>query len=496
MRYFLLLTVLLAAMLGAEEVLVWQDEFNVGSLNKQYWTPEVGFVRNERAAQIYRADRVAVRGGSLQLTATYSSRGYPNPYLNKGNAGAWQSTRPSADYASGAVNSLGKFSMRYGRVEIRAKFNVASGAWPALWMLGSLQAPPPSEDVLTFWNMVRNCPWPACGEIDILEYATRDDAPAQAARDRRTVWSTFHWGDSWQGAAYKHFGKTRLFDDLDQSNFAKAPWHRYGMTWTPDRITLTCDDLEVITMATADMRNPASGKSPFRENYFHFILNLALGSMANPPPPNGKGYPITFAIDYVRVWQDPTVIGSGILLKGKEDKFAHLTSNCPTARLFVPTDAREGKSGDLALGRSPAVLGGFAPTHALTLSSEVTLPARASAPILTLCADEKTYLEVIRGKGNTAAIRLIRAGKRAALSASFPLEPGRHTLRLTTSATDGTTLTLGETELLRDATLHLAANEPIRFITFAARPSSAPSPNKPAAASRTLLLHALNLQLP
>ena len=495
MRRLLLSLVFLSATLGAEEVLVWQDEFNVGTLNKQFWTPEVGFVRNERAAQIYRADRVAVRGGSLQLTATYSSRGYPNPYLNKGNPGAWQSTRPSADYASGSVNSLGKVSVRYGRVEIRAKFNVASGAWPALWMLGSLQAPPPSGDVLSFWNMVTNCPWPACGEIDILEYATRDDAPAQAARDRRTVWSTFHWGDSWQGAAYKHFGKTRLFDDLDQASFAKAPWHRYGMTWTPDRITLTCDDLEVISMATADMRNPASGKSPFRENYFHFILNLALGSMANQPPPNGKGYPITFAVDYVRVWQDPTVIGSGLLLQGRERTFAHLASNCPTARLLIPTDARESKEGDLALGRSPAVLGGFSPANALTLTAEVTLPSRANAPILALCAGEKTYLELIRGKGNTAALRLSREGKRAALSAPFPLEPGRHALRLTTSAANGTTLTLGETELLRDAALHLAPNEPIRFVTLGALPASAPNPNKPSTASRSLLLHSLNLHL-
>ena len=476
------------AVLSAEEVLVWQEEFAGTKLDRAKWTPEVGFVRNERAAQIYRADRISVLGGALRLTATHSSRPYPNPYLGKGNPKAWQSSRAGANYASGSVNSLGKVAVRYGRVEIRAKFNVASGAWPALWMLGSLQPPVPEGEALSFWNMITNSPWPQCGEIDILEYATRDDAgnPAQA---RRTVWSTFHWGDGWQGAAYKHFGKTRLFDDLDQSDFSRAPWHRYGMRWTPERITLTCDDQEVISMATADMTNPASGKSPFREHYFHFILNLALGSMANQPPDNGKGYPITFAVDYVRLWQDPTVPGSGLQLLGRERTFAHLSGPCPPLRALIPTDAREAKTGDLAITRSPIVLGGFPPAQTLKLTLALTLPARSGGTLLALCASDQDALRLHRAASGACTLLLTRAGQAPRKLATFTLPPGRHALTLAYTASGGLTLLADGTECCRLPEAPLGPDAPIRFITLGGAPSADRSPSP----LRGLILHAAEL---
>ena len=45
-------------------------------------------------------------------------------------------------------------SWQYGRIEARIKLPFGKGVWPAFWMLG--------EDIST-------TPWPACGEIDIME---------------------------------------------------------------------------------------------------------------------------------------------------------------------------------------------------------------------------------------------------------------------------------------------------------------------------------------
>lgn len=485
-----LLVGLFAGPLGAEEVLVWQEEFNGPGLDKGKWTPEVGFVRNERAAQIYRADRLSVRGGALHITAIHAARGFKNPYLEKGDRPTWQSTRPQAQYASGSVNSLGKFSMRYGRVEIRAKFNVASGAWPALWMLGTLQSAPPPGDPIATWKAFMATPWPNCGEIDILEYATRDDNPAAAATDRRKVYATFHWGNNWAGPGYLHTGKTLQVEDLDQAAFAKAAWHRYGMNWTPERITLTCDDRPVISLPTAEMQNPGSGKSPFRENYFHFILNLALGGMANPPPANGKGYPMTFAIDYVRVWQNPEVAGSGLRIKDREWCFDHLTAREASTQLLMPADAKRTKQGALVIGRSPAVLGAFSPTRAFTLTLDATLPARATGTLLGLCAGEEASIRLVRRSATAYAFVPVQAGKAGPRRAPFAIAPGRHRLEVAYSSTGGTRLSVDGEELFHDETLHFASPEAaVRFITLGGGPTErTPSP------LRGLVVHKLELK--
>lgn len=126
-----------AAEISGAEVLVWHDEFEGETLDLSKWTAETGLVRNDRAAQLYRNDpeNLSVSGGALRLTATHAAEGYANPYFGKRED--WRGDTASKAYASGAVNSFGKLSMRYGRVEVRARFGVASGVWPAIWMLGS-----------------------------------------------------------------------------------------------------------------------------------------------------------------------------------------------------------------------------------------------------------------------------------------------------------------------------------------------------------------------
>lgn len=52
------------------------------------------------------------------------------------------------------INTNGTASIRYGRVEVRAKLPKGDFIWPAIWML-------PEESVYGVW--------PASGEIDIVE---------------------------------------------------------------------------------------------------------------------------------------------------------------------------------------------------------------------------------------------------------------------------------------------------------------------------------------
>ncbi|CAM9467152.1 unnamed protein product [Heterosigma akashiwo] len=59
---------------------------------------------------------------------------------------------------SGRLNSNGKFSFQYGRIEVRARLPRGNWLWPAIWMLPT---------VFTYGN------WPTSGEIDLVESGQR-----------------------------------------------------------------------------------------------------------------------------------------------------------------------------------------------------------------------------------------------------------------------------------------------------------------------------------
>ena len=73
------------------------------------------------------------------------------------------------DYLTAGVTSKGKFAFQYGQVQIRARFKSAQGAWPALWMLGAEK------------------PWPANGEIDLMEHLNFDNKVYQTIHSEYTI---------------------------------------------------------------------------------------------------------------------------------------------------------------------------------------------------------------------------------------------------------------------------------------------------------------------
>lgn len=488
----------------AAEVLVWHDEFEGEALDGAKWTAEQGLVRNDRAAQLYRANpaNLTVADGALRLTATFDEAGYPNPFYGRNGWEDWRSYIKSKPYASGSVNSFGKFSMRYGRVAVRARFSVASGAWPAIWMLGTTQTPPADlDDAVAFWRAVSTVPWPQCGEIDLMEYATRDgDGAEAAALARQTIHSTLHWGDSWTGAAYKMDGGTLLCKDLDQANLAAAAWHEYGLEWTPERLAITFDGEPVLVRDPGALAAPQSGETPFVDNLFHFVLNLALGSMANDPPTDGAGYPIAHEIDYVRVWQDPEVTGNRLLIGGKAPAFAGFVCDDPDAAPLIPADATVGADGGLTLAGGPLAIGGFAPTTAFTLTAEVTVPEGATGTLLGFRSGAHEVRIASRAAGELSAF--YDGWSQVAGAQTVALAPGRHHIRLTydsarpsvagaarDSATSGTRVWVDGALAYASPGL-VWAGTAVPFLTFGNDASDAP--DSPMAG---LTVHAATLRL-
>jgi beta-glucanase (GH16 family) len=165
-------------------------------------------------------------------------------------------------YTSARLLSKNKFSFKYGRVEVSAKLPAGVGTWPAIWMLG---------------NNINTAPWPACGEIDIMEHL---------GRDLNKIYGTLHYpGRSGSTAD----GSTKVISN------ATTAFHKYSLEWSAASIKISVDD-QLIHMV------PNSAALPFNQEFF-FILNVAMGgNFGGPVDPAFTS--AAMEIDYIRVYNN------------------------------------------------------------------------------------------------------------------------------------------------------------------------------------------------
>jgi len=249
---------------GRELKLVWNDEFNGEGLpDASKWSYEIGYVRNNEK-QYYtdsRVENVCQKDGNLvikTLKEKYSLEGKPN---TKGRA--------EADYTSGAIETLGKASWLYGRVEVRAKLPKGKGIWPAIWMMG---------------DNIRTVGYPKCGEIDVMEYV---------GHTPRRSYATIHMqNNERKGVVSK--GKNLFFEDLEDA------YHIFALEWTEDRLTILVDEQVALEFNRAE-EEPKTPEWPF-DKPCYIILNTALGGSWGGEIAEDT-CPAEFLIDYVRVYQ-------------------------------------------------------------------------------------------------------------------------------------------------------------------------------------------------
>src|SRR5699024_333618 len=97
----------------------WQAEFNQSEFDRAKWT-KIPRDTSDSNRQITSINSLyAGRDGKLIL------RGIVNDVLSE----------DTAHWITGGLYTKGVKSFGYGRIEIRAKFEDAKGAWPAFWML-------------------------------------------------------------------------------------------------------------------------------------------------------------------------------------------------------------------------------------------------------------------------------------------------------------------------------------------------------------------------
>ena len=234
--------------------LVFEEQFNGDAYNPKYWTsfPEnVGTAPWNRFVvdDPYLAE---VKDGNLHVRARWNE----------------EKERPE----TGAIQTKDKFSFKYGKLEVRAKFNRAGqGGWPAIWLM-------PQNDIYPGW--------PNGGELDVMERLNNDGFVHQVVHQTD--------GD----AKHISFGKTPVINPEE--------YNTYGIVKTPNRIEFYVN--EQLTMVH-EPKDDFAPRWPFETDYY-IILNHASADKGKAGVNYWPGlvdstqdFPYEMAVDYVKVWE-------------------------------------------------------------------------------------------------------------------------------------------------------------------------------------------------
>jgi beta-glucanase (GH16 family) len=247
---------------------VWNDEFDgpagarVDSTKWNYETTDgckegiCGWGNNEKEYYTDAPENIALNGeGQLAIVARRAPSGLACYY------GACR-------YTSGKITTRDKMLAEPGRVEARIKLSPGQGLWPAFWMLG---------------HTVPSLPWPACGEIDIME--NKGSQP-------RTSSSALH-GPGYSGEtpfAHAH--------PLERGTLS-SDYHIFAVEWDSLRVQYFVDGVRHYSVTRDQVQH--YGQSVLDRPYF-VILNLAVGGHFDGDPASDAIFPATMLVDYVRVY--------------------------------------------------------------------------------------------------------------------------------------------------------------------------------------------------
>ena len=233
---------------GGQETktLIWSEEFEYAGLpDSTKWNYEEGLIRNKEAQYYTRArlENAKVENGVLTITAR-------------------KEDYRKSSYTSASIHTKGLFEFKGGRVEVRAKLPEGRGVWPAIWTLGA--------------NMDQ-VGWPACGEIDIMEFV---------GYEPDLIHAHVHSVSPGRGGRIT-------------ANKPFADFHVYALEWYDDRLDFYFDGVKYFTYSRKDEGVVAW---PFDAPQY-LILNLAIGGgWGGQKGIDDTIFPVEYQIDYVRIY--------------------------------------------------------------------------------------------------------------------------------------------------------------------------------------------------
>ena len=237
--------------------LVWSDEFDGEALDLEKWKFQTGASGwgNKEWQNYTKGDNVEVSDGIMKIIARKTGAG-----------------QKVGDYTSTRLNS--KYSFTYGKVEVRAKMPdlKGNGLWPAIWMLG---------------DSLKTAGWPACGEIDIVEYLSwRHDKVSSALHTK----------------ANNHKINTQIETEPIPLETAEEEFHVYGLEWDETQINIFIDDETKPTLTFDRPKDFTDANWPYDKPH-HILINLAVGGWGGTKGVDDSIFPSHMEVDYVRVYQ-------------------------------------------------------------------------------------------------------------------------------------------------------------------------------------------------
>lgn len=228
--------------------LVWEDDFNGTTIDTAYWSkiPRGGSDWNRHMSDL--DTLYEVRGGNLILRGIANTQ-YPD----------------TSRYLTGGVYTKNKKTIKYGKVEIRAKLQGARGAWPAFWMVAN------------------NVGWPTGGEIDIMERLNNDTIVYQTIHSYYT--HVLGIKDTPQ-----HGGINKI--DADGYNIYSVEIH-------PDSLVLSVNGNHTLTYPRIE--TDKEGQYPFGIPYYLMLDMQIEGSWVGKAAP--EDYPVEQHIDWVKFYE-------------------------------------------------------------------------------------------------------------------------------------------------------------------------------------------------
>ena len=234
--------------------LVFQDEFN------------------QRNGSLPDSTKWRFRERANNICARWNSRSGKVAFIKNGKlcCRAIPNVSEQSDTAkmlTGSIDTKGRFSIRYGKIEVRLRTRVKEGNFPAAWMR-------PVDDGHPY----------TYAEFDIFETFGKDGLA------RQTVHS--HRSEVLKKDCPKHSFSTKV--DLSK-------WHVYAVEWDRDQVVFSIDG--VITgkyPRLAHQDGEDEGQWSFDRNFF-IILDQSVGKKGWHEPDTHAVYETQF--DWVRVYK-------------------------------------------------------------------------------------------------------------------------------------------------------------------------------------------------
>lgn len=245
-----------------EYTLTWSDEFNGESIDASKWDkPEMNRRNNPDGPDGWWQGKDSYLDGNGNLIIRARK-------IDNGN-----DDNDPFDYSTGAIRSKGRFQQKFGKFEIRCKLPDQAGWWVAFWLhspsVGNVNDS--GEDGT---------------EIDIFEGFGWTD----------TLNFALHWDG--YGPDHKSEGYKKGIDGI------RDGFHIYTLEWTEEEYIFLVDNKEV-------WKTSAGGVSKVPA-YVKITGELSTESWAISEhwsnDPDLAEFPDYFIVDYVRVYQDKSLL--------------------------------------------------------------------------------------------------------------------------------------------------------------------------------------------